>query len=214
MDIIATSRQAIELAMTGKEIEGLTALSRSSRRGAGCTGRRCCLPIARTCRSLVWHEGLVPIIRRSSAPVAYCALAALGCDCLARDKAKEPGYPQEPWAMRLLARHAREHGLEAGHECLAGRGPAQCGRFSAIRSSRQGALPGASRCRANKMAEVKCVYREVQVLKQTAAKSRRSSRRNRTIRWRQLPRTKSLGSDDGAGYAAHGRLSSGFCARF
>src|ERR1035437_7274367 len=33
-------------------------------------------------------------------------------------KAKEPGYPHELWTTRLLARHAREHGAAAGHECL------------------------------------------------------------------------------------------------
>jgi hypothetical protein len=38
---------------------------------------------------------------------------------LACDKAKEHGYPHELWTTRLLARHAREHGPTAGHECLA-----------------------------------------------------------------------------------------------
>ena len=35
------------------------------------------------------------------------------------DKAKDHGYPHELWTTRLLARHAREHGPPAGHECLA-----------------------------------------------------------------------------------------------
>src|SRR6266404_3651591 len=34
-------------------------------------------------------------------------------------KAKELGYPHELWTTRLLARHAREHGLAKGHPCLA-----------------------------------------------------------------------------------------------
>jgi hypothetical protein len=38
---------------------------------------------------------------------------------LACDKAKEHGYPHELWTTRLLARHAREQGPAAGHECLA-----------------------------------------------------------------------------------------------
>src|SRR5260221_11344444 len=38
---------------------------------------------------------------------------------LACDKAKEHGYPHELWTTRLLARHAREHGPRAGHDCLA-----------------------------------------------------------------------------------------------
>ena len=37
---------------------------------------------------------------------------------LACAKAKELGYPHELWTTRLLARHAREHGPTAGHECL------------------------------------------------------------------------------------------------
>ncbi len=38
---------------------------------------------------------------------------------LACRKAKELGYPHELWTTRLLARHAREHGPAAGHDCLA-----------------------------------------------------------------------------------------------
>ena len=38
---------------------------------------------------------------------------------MACDKAKEHGYPHELWTTRLLARHAREHGPAAGHDCFA-----------------------------------------------------------------------------------------------
>ena len=38
---------------------------------------------------------------------------------LACRSANEFGYPKEVWTTRLLARHAREHGPAAGHECLA-----------------------------------------------------------------------------------------------
>ena len=38
---------------------------------------------------------------------------------LACRKAKELGYPHELWTTRLLARHAREHGPTAGHDCFA-----------------------------------------------------------------------------------------------
>jgi transposase len=41
-------------------------------------------------------------------------LVALACQ-----KPKDLGYPHELWTMRLLARHAREHGPIAGHRCLA-----------------------------------------------------------------------------------------------
>ena len=38
---------------------------------------------------------------------------------LACQKAKDFGHPHELWTTRLLARHAREYGPAAGHECLA-----------------------------------------------------------------------------------------------
>jgi hypothetical protein len=38
---------------------------------------------------------------------------------LACDKANEHGYAYELWTTWLLARHARERGPAAGHECLA-----------------------------------------------------------------------------------------------
>lgn len=47
-------------------------------------------------------------------PEAKAWLVSLACQ-----KAKDLGYPHELWTTRLLARHAREHGLSAGHACLA-----------------------------------------------------------------------------------------------
>jgi hypothetical protein len=47
-------------------------------------------------------------------PEAKAWLVSLACD-----KAKEHGYPYELWTTRLLARHAREHGPSAGHQCVA-----------------------------------------------------------------------------------------------
>ena len=63
-------RQAVALAMTGEEIEALTALSQvagPNRREAGCRGQRCCSAIGRSHRSLPWDEDLACIIRRCSA---------------------------------------------------------------------------------------------------------------------------------------------------
>ncbi len=37
---------------------------------------------------------------------------------LACTKPKEHGYSAEIWSHRLLAQHARQHALQAGHECL------------------------------------------------------------------------------------------------
>jgi transposase len=47
-------------------------------------------------------------------PEAKAWLVSLACD-----KAKEHGYPHELWTTRLLARHARQRGAAAGHQCLA-----------------------------------------------------------------------------------------------
>jgi Homeodomain-like domain len=56
------------------------------------------------------RPGKEPVIT----PEAKAWLVSLACD-----KAKEHGYPHELWTTRLLARHARERGPEAGHQCLA-----------------------------------------------------------------------------------------------
>src|SRR5947209_5013334 len=38
---------------------------------------------------------------------------------LACHKAKDLGYPHELWTTRLLARHARDNAVAAGHSCMA-----------------------------------------------------------------------------------------------
>src|SRR3974390_99916 len=139
-------RRAVELAMTAEEIETLTALSRS-RTEAGGRGERAQMLLAyRQQPSFfavgqklgVHHQTVQRCVERA---LAYGALAALDdrprpgkqptippeakawLVSLACDKAKEHGYPHELWTTRLLARHARERGPEAGHECLAPLGP-------------------------------------------------------------------------------------------
>ena len=135
-------RQAVELAMTGEEIETLTALSRSRTEPASRVSRAAMLLGYREKPSFfavgrrlgVHHQTVQRCVERA---VAYGALAALDdrprpgkeptitpeakawLVSLACDKAKEHGYPHELWTTRLLARHAREHGPAAGHDCLA-----------------------------------------------------------------------------------------------
>src|SRR4029077_11992672 len=66
--IMAGWRRAVELAMTGEEIERLTALSRArTERRAGYRGRRYCWPIARILRSVRWGKELGFTIKRFSA---------------------------------------------------------------------------------------------------------------------------------------------------
>src|ERR1700731_1335975 len=91
---------------------------------------------------------------------------------LACRKAKDLGYPHELWTTRLLARHAREHGPAEGHACLADLAQGTVCKIldqdevkpHKVRYYLEQRDPDF----AEKMAEVLCVYREVQILKQAA----------------------------------------------
>src|SRR3979490_2223212 len=106
-------------------------------------------------------------------PEAKAWLVSLACD-----KAKEHGYPHELWTTRLLARHARERGPMAGHECLAklvqGTVCKILGHEEIKPHKVRYYLERRDAEFEQKMAEVLCVYREVQVLKKAAAKSRKA----------------------------------------
>src|SRR5262244_2123954 len=97
-------------------------------------------------------------------PEAKAWLVSLACD-----KAKDHGYPHELWTTRLLARHAREHGPTAGHECLAnlvqGTVCKILGQEDIKPHKVRYYLERRDADFEPKMAEVLCVYREVQVLK-------------------------------------------------
>ena len=96
---------------------------------------------------------------------------------LACRKAKELGYPHELWTTRLLARHAREHGPAEGHACL---GKLVQGTVCKILNEQE-LKPHKIRYYLErrdlefkeKMAEVLCVYREVKIIKETAARSKK-----------------------------------------
>ena len=89
---------------------------------------------------------------------------------LACRKAKDLGYPHELWTTRLLAGHIREHGPKAGHACLS---TLAQGTLCKILSAHE-VKPHKVRYYLErrdpefdaKMAEVLCVYREVELLKQ------------------------------------------------
>ena len=155
---MATWRRAVELAMTEEEIETLTALSRSRTEPASRVSRAAMLLAYREDPSFfavgrrlgLHHQTVQRCIERA---VAYGTLAALDdrprpgkepvitpeakawLVSLACDKAREHGYPHELWTTRLLARHAREHGPSAGHQCLANLVQARCARYSAKNKS-------------------------------------------------------------------------------
>jgi transposase len=190
-------RRAVELAITGEETETLVALSRSRTEPASRVSRAAMLLAYREHPSFfavgqklgVHHQTVQRCVERA---VAYGALAALDdrprpgkepvitpeakawLVSLACDKAKEHGYPHELWTTRLLARHAREHGPRAGHDCLAhlvqGTVCKLLGQEEIKPHKVRYYLERRDASFEQKMAEVLCIYREVQVLKKAAAK--------------------------------------------
>jgi transposase len=207
-------RQAVELAMTDEEIATLRALSRSRTEPASRVSRAQMLLAYRENPSFcavgrrlgVHHQTVERCIERT---LAYGPLAALDdrprpgkeptitleakawLVSLACDKAKDHGYPHELWTTRLLARHAREHGPAAGHECLAtlvqgtvckilGKEEIKAHKVRYYLEKRDADFEP-------KMAEVLCVYREVEVLKKAPAKSKKRGKPVAIISYDEKP---------------------------
>ena len=201
--IMAGWRQAVALAMSEEQIEQLTSVSRSRTERASRVERARMLLAYRETPSFfavaqrlgAHHQTVQRCIERAVAlgplaalddrprpgkeptitPQAKAWLVSLACD-----KAKDHGYPHELWTTRLLARHARENGPAAGHDCLAnlvqgtvckilGREEIKPHKVRYYLERRDAAFE-------QKMAEVLCVYREVQVLRKAAAKPRKRSK--------------------------------------
>jgi transposase len=193
-------RHAVELAMTDAEIARLTSVSRS-RTEPACRVERAQMLVAyretasffAVAQSLGAHHQTVqrcveramvhgplaalddrprPGKEPTITPQAKAWLASLACD-----KAKDHGYPHELWTTRLLARHARQHGPAAGHECLAnlvqGTVCKILGKEEIKPHKVRYYLENRDAEFEQKMAEVLCVYREVEVLKKAAVKSKR-----------------------------------------
>jgi len=203
---MATWRQALEVGMTDDEVARLMAVSRSRTEPASRVQRAQMLLAYRENPSFfavaqrvgVHHQTVQRCIERALAygpsmalddrprpgkeptitPEAKAWLVSLACD-----KAKDHGYPHELWTTRLLARHARQHGAAAGHGCLAN---LVQGTVCKILGQEQ-VKPHKVRYYLErrdaefeqKMAEVLCVYREVQVLKKAAAKAKKTSNKPR-----------------------------------
>src|ERR1017187_116118 len=114
--------------------------------------------------------------RSGKEPTITAAAKAWVVDLACR-KAKELGYPHELWTTRLLARHAREHGPSEGPTCLA---KLAQGTLCNILNEQE-IKPQKIRYYLErrdpefkqKMAEVLCVYREVKLIKETAATSKK-----------------------------------------
>ena len=207
-------RQAVELAMTDEDIASLTALARSRTEPARRVERAQMLLAYRETPSFyavgqslaVHHQTVERCVERA---LAYGPLAALDDRAhpgkqptitpeakawlvsLACDKANEHGYPHELWTTRLLARHARGHGPSAGHQCLAnlvqGTVCKILGREEIKPHKVRYYLERRDAEFEQKMAEVLCVYREVQVLKKTAAQSKKPGKSVAIVSYDEKP---------------------------
>ena len=205
---MARWRQAIELAMKDEDIERLMVISRSRTEAASRVERAQMLLSYRKNPSFfavgqrlgVHHQTVQRCVERA---VAYGALAALDdrprpgkepmitpeakawLVSLACDKAKEHGYPHELWTTRLLARHARANGAAAGHDCLAhlvqGTVCKILGQEEIKPHKVRYYLERRDAEFEQKMAEVLCVYREVQILKKTAAKAKKAKQPGKPV---------------------------------
>ena len=194
-------RQVLELSIGDEDLARLTAIARSRTEPASRVERARMLLAYREDPSFfaagralgMHHQTVQRCVERA---VAYGALAALDdrprpgkeptitaeakawLVDLACRKAKELGYPHELWTTRLLARHAREHGPAVGHDCLARLAQGTVCKIL----NRQALKPHKVRYYLErrdaefetKMAEVLCVYREVAILKSTAASQKPS----------------------------------------
>ena len=194
-------RQVLELSIGDEDLARLTAIARSRTEPASRVERARMLLAYREDPSFfavgralgMHHQTVQRCVERA---VAYGTLAALDdrprpgkeptitaeakawLVDLACRKAKELGYPHELWTTRLLARHAREHGPAVGHDCLARLAQGTVCKIL----NRQALKPHKVRYYLErrdaefetKMAEVLCVYREVAILKSTAASQKPS----------------------------------------
>ena len=205
---MATWRQALEVVMRDEEVARLMALSRSRTEPASRVERARMLLAYRENPSFfavgkrlgVHHQTVQRCIERALAygplmalddrprpgkeptitPEAKAWLVSLACD-----KAKEHGYPHELWTTRLLARHAREHGAPAGHRCLANLVQGTVCKILGQEEIKPHKVRYYLERRdaefEQKMAEVLCVYREVQVLKKAAAKAKKSKKLRKPV---------------------------------
>src|ERR1700730_1788453 len=199
-------RQAVEVAMTEEGVGRLMAISRSRTEPASRVERAQMLLAYREKPSFfavgqrlgVHHQTVQRCIERALAygplmalddrprpgkeptitPEAKAWLVSLACH-----QGKDHGYPHELWTTRLLAHHAREHGAVAGHGCLAnlvqGTVCKILGQEEIKPHKVRYHLERRDADFEQKMAEVLCVYREVQVLKKAAAKAKNKSKTSR-----------------------------------
>jgi transposase len=193
---MAAPRQVIELAFSDENLAELTRVARSRTAPASRVERARMLLAYRETPSFyavgraigVTHQTVERCLRRAQRLGVMAALddgprpgrepviteeARSFIVDLACRKAKDLGYPHELWTTRLLARHIREQGPRAGHECLATLAQGTLCKILAAHEVKPHKVRYYLERRDPefdaKMAEVLCVYREVEMVKRSSA---------------------------------------------
>jgi transposase len=207
-------RQALALTIGDEDLSRLTAIARSRTEAASRVERARMLLAYREDPSFfavgralgVHHQTVQRCVERA---VAYGPLTALDdrprpgkeptitpeakawLVDLACRKAKDLGYPHELWTTRLLARHAREHGPAAGHDCLASLVQGTVCKIlnkQEVKSHKvRYYLERRDAEFEDKMAQVLCVYREVAILKKAAAASKKPTEAVAVVSYDEKP---------------------------
>jgi transposase len=192
---MAAPRRVVELSFSDEEVAELARLARSRTEPASRVERARMLLAYREMLSFyavgrdigVTHQTVERCVRRAERLGVLAALddsprpgrepvitdeARTFVVDLACRKARDLGYPHELWTTRLLAKHIREHGPKAGHECLAALAQGTVCKILAAHEVKPHKVRYYLERRDPefnaKMAEVLCVYREVQLVKQSA----------------------------------------------
>jgi transposase len=192
---MAAPRRVVELAFSDEEAAELARLSRSRTEPAGRVERARMLLAYRETQSFyavgrdigVTHQTVERCVRRAERlgvlaalddsprpgrePVITAEARTFVVDLACR-KAKDLGYPHELWTTRLLAKHIREHGPQAGYDCLATLAQGALCKILAAHAVKPHKVRYYLERRDPefdaKMADVLCVYREVQLVRQSA----------------------------------------------
>jgi transposase len=128
-------------------------------------------------------------------PEAKAWLVSLACR-----KAKDlaPGLDPGVWTTRLLARHAREHGPAAGHACLANLAQGTVCKILGAQAIKPHKVRYYLERRdpefEAKMAQILCVYKEVEILKAAGAASAEASERQAIVSYDEKPGMQAIGA--------------------
>jgi transposase len=193
---MAAIRLAVQLTLTDEELTKLIAMTRSRTEPASRVDRARMLLAYRDNPSFfavgralgVHHQTVRRCVERSIVSGPLAALddsprpgraATITSEAkdwlvdLACRKPKELGYPHELWTTRLLARHAREHGPSAAHACLADLAQGTVCKILDAREVKPHKIRYYLERRDPefdaKMAQILCVYKDVEILKAAGA---------------------------------------------